>query len=317
MTLENGSDMTNAPESSHDQDASAGDVSGVGGDPGPESHQGSGEPPISEEPQESQDPKLSQAWAALMRREKAVTMREKQARERIRSDPEFAEFQRFKQARQKSDDPDALLESFGWDYDRLIRHKMGEKEKEPSTEEKLLQRIDKLEARLADKEKKEQEHTQNQTKAAALQYIDRQIDEAGDDFELVRLHKATEIVYDVIREHFDKTKKEIGEGEVLEVREAAKLVEAWLETEVDKLTTSKKIRSRFGASEPSNKSEPGPQDTPPVPVKEAAPKTISSRAIQSGSVPSHDGDDYVSYWDDETSRREIAKKWKEGHYDRR
>lgn len=251
-----------------------------------------------------EDPRLAEKLALLMRREKAILQKERALKERLRSDPEFLEFQKFKKARE-AETPDEALSQLGWDYEKLIRHKLGEKEKEPTQEERLQQRIDALEAKLSEREELEQKSKHEKVEAAALQQIQKELQANEDDFELTLLNNAHSLVYDVIKEHHSST------GEVMPIAQAAKAVESYLEQETEKLSKSKKLRKRFVPDEPVN-TEPEQQESSPQGNK-AQPATITSKAIQSGSVDDDADDDWL---DDEASKRRIAEKWKAGHYNR-
>lgn len=253
----------------------------------------------------AEDERFAQKMAIIMRREKQLLEKERQLKDRLRTDPEFLEFQKFKKLREKAGEaPDELLKEFGWDYDRLIRHKLGEKEKEPSQEEKLQARIDALEEKLSQREKTEQETQAQAQERAALHQIQKELEANNEEFELTLLNNASNLVYDVIKEHYSST------GEILPTKQAAQAVEDYLDKETEKLTKSRKLRKRFIPDEPVDTEGKEAQESPPTQAKET-PHTISSQAIQSTS--SDDGDENQP-WDEEASRREIARKWREGYY---
>lgn len=252
-----------------------------------------------------EDPKLAEKLAILMRREKALLQKERAFKESLRNDPDYLEFQKFKKLRE-SDNPDEALEHLGWGYEKLIRHKMGEKESEPSAEEKLQQRIDALEAKLSERETKEKESEEQRIQSAALQQIQKELEANESDYELTLLNNAESLVYDVIKEHHSST------GEVMPIAQAAKAVESYLEEQTEKLTKSRKLRKRFIPDEPEN-TEPEQEQKASSPPGNKAPTTISSKAIQSSVVDDDADDDWL---DDEASKRRIAEKWKAGHYNR-
>lgn len=255
---------------------------------------------------EQEDPRFAEKMALLMRRERALTQREQAIKDRVRNDPEFLEFQKFKKLRERSGEaPDELLKEFGWDYDKLIRHKLGEKEKEPSMEEKLMGKIEALEARLSDRDKAEKAHEEERITKGALHQIEKELEGNGDDFELTMLNNGSTLVYDVIKEHYLKT------GETLPIKQAAQAVEEYFEQQqLDKLAKSKKLRKRLMPEDQQLDKEPEHQESSPEGTK--APTTISSKSIQSGSV---DADEDV-FLDDEASKRRIAERWKSGYYNK-
>lgn len=257
------------------------------------------------EEREVEDPRFAEKMALIMRRERALQQKERAIKERLRNDPDYLEFQKFKKLREKAGEaPDELLKEFGWDYDRLIRHKLGEKEAEPSAEEKLQARIDALEAKLSEREKMERESEEERITRGALHQIDKTLQENEDEFELTVFNNASQLVYDVIKEHYLKT------GETLPIKAAAQAVEEHFEREqLEKFAKSKKLRRKLIPEEQQPDKEPEHQESS---SEGKSSTTISSRTIQSGSV---DSDDDV-FLDDEASKRLIAERWKSGYYNR-
>jgi len=261
--------------------------------------------PDTESPEaEKDDPRFSERMAKLMRRERELIAKQRQFKEQLRQDPDFVEFQKFKKAKE-AETPDEALGMLGWEYDKLIRHKLGEKENEPSKEEMLEKKLAALEEKLSKREEQEQQSEQERIEKAALQSIQKELEANESDYELTLLNNASSLVYDVIKEHYSST------GEVLPTKKAAGLVEDHLEGELAKFEKSKKLRKRFiPGDEPKDIESDEPQAPAPSQAKET-PSTITSKAIQGGSL---DEEEEAELWDEEASRRRIAEKWKAGLY---
>jgi predicted ribosome quality control (RQC) complex YloA/Tae2 family protein len=65
------------------------------------------------------------------------------------------------------------------------------------------------------------------------------INENKSDFEYVAHNDATDVVYDVIEEHYNET------GRILDIKEAVEAVESYLEEEAEKLLNLGKVKNRL------------------------------------------------------------------------
>jgi hypothetical protein len=82
-----------------------------------------------------------------------------------------------------------------------------------------------------------------------------------EEYELINAQGASELVYQVVAQHWQKTFDETGTGEVMDFAKAAELVEKHLEVEAEKLARTKKISARFQTpSEPKPTSSPANSD---------------------------------------------------------
>lgn len=201
--------------------------------------------------EEKKDEIISPRLAMLAKEEKRLQEERKRLQEE-RKNPEFAEFQEFKKLKANAkSDPISALEKLGLTYDEITDYVIsGKHTKDPS--------VRALEEKLANLEKEAKEREENAKKeleTAQLKQFQEQIKaeclKAPDEFELVNVWGAHNLVYSVIQAHYDKTE------EILPIQEAAKKVEAHLEEESKKYQGSKKLRKLFGAPDPeANKQQP-------------------------------------------------------------
>ena len=96
-----------------------------------------------------------------------------------------------------------------------------------------------LEERLNAKEKREEEAKYDAVKQGCVGEIKAFVNENSTDFEYVAHNDATDVVYDVIEEHYNET------GRILDIKEAVQAVESYLEEEAEKLLNLGKVKNRL------------------------------------------------------------------------
>lgn len=224
--------------------------------------------PSGEQEQESQagakkeDP-LSSRFAALAKREKSlVKMRQELAEEKARIEAEKQEIARYRQIYEEAKkDPRKLLQEVGWDYDRLTNAHLNDFEETPDREIKTVkEEIEALKAQLqaekeamqkAQEEKSRQEHEFQIQQAKET--IAQEIRSFGDEFELINTFDEHEMVFETMMEHFKKT------GRMMEVKEAATLVENYIETqELERLAKTKKFQEKYLKAQKEGAEKPAP-----------------------------------------------------------
>lgn len=231
---------------------------------------------------------ISPRFALLAREEKRLQEERKRLNE-SRKDPEFQEFLEFKKLKASAkNDPLSVLEKMGLNYDEITDYVIsGKHTKDPS--------IRALEEKIAQMEKEAQERELNNKKAleeAQLNNFKESIKavclEKSDDFELVNIWGAHNLVYNVIQEHYDKTQQ------VLPIEEAAKKVESYLEKESEKYQGSKKLRKLFGAPDLTANDPEKPtlleEKQSPQPTQSMS-RTLSN-SVSSGSTSTEVDDNY-------------------------
>jgi uncharacterized protein YyaL (SSP411 family) len=140
-------------------------------------------------------------------------------------------------------------------------------------EQKIMNKMQELEQRLAEKEVKEQE----QKYEAAIESFQGQltdfINQTG-DYELIRANDSAELVFNVIEEHFNET------GEILSNKEACDAVEEYLLEEAKKLVDREKVKKLLQSQTPSKpavqgKSSPTLSNAAAVSATKSAARVLS------------------------------------------
>jgi len=199
---------------------------------------------------------FSRKFAALSRREKEIRSKESEYEQRI------AELeQRFASKEPKSEpeipfdvqlrqNPLKALESVGLSYDKLTELALNDGNLTPDMQMKLMReelesdyksKFEDLEGRLLEKEKNDEERRYDEIQMNFKDEIEHFVGSNKENFELIEANEATDVVYDVIEEHYNET------GKVLGIEEAASAVESYLEDEAEKLLKLSKVRSKFNA----------------------------------------------------------------------
>ena len=99
-------------------------------------------------------------------------------------------------------------------------------------------KFEELEANLAKKEEEEEYSKYESIENNFKQEIDSFVKGKG-EYELINANGASDLIYEVIEEHYNDT------GRVLELNEAAQAVESYLEDELEKLMGLEKVKSKF------------------------------------------------------------------------
>ena len=191
----------------------------------------------------SQDSEFDRKFAALSRKEKALRDRELELEKKYgNKDKELPLERRIRS------NPLKALEELGLDYDKLTELALNDGRLTPDMQMKLMreelendykEKFNNLEERLNAKEKKEEEAKYDAVKQGFVGEINSFINENKTDFEYVAHNDATDVVYDVIEEHYNET------GRILDIKEAVEAVESYLEEEAEKLLNLGKVKNRL------------------------------------------------------------------------
>lgn len=243
----------------------------------------SAEVPVSAEPETPKVDKHAARFAALARKEKDLRARESQLEARLKA----LEAQSQKQEepvkptipleKRILQDPLKTLEELGIGYDKLTQLALNDGK--PSIEMQIEMMRRDLESKheaelkairdeLLERDRKLAEEKYNsveqQYKAQLTSHIN-----SSSDYELIRANDAVDVVFDVIKEHYEAT------GDIISNDQAAKIVEEYLEEEAQKLfERSSKLKSRFQA--PAQK---------PTEAAPATPTLKNSQAAKSAPKP--------------------------------
>lgn len=246
--------------------------------------------------------RAAQQFAALSRKEKQLREAEKaysarvkalEEREKALKEPAKAEEEAPKdpiEIRIKRD-PFGTLKELGLDFDHLTKVALNEGKLTPEMQLKLQQeeldrkyatKLEALEKKLQDKEQSEKEAQERATEEKAIRDFKTSIaDEIKSDsaaYEMLQIEgeDGIDLIFEVINEHYRVTAAE-GQGRIMDVKEAAKLVEDQLLEVAKKYTGLSKIKGLFGA----------PAQAAPKVASESAKKgaTTTLSNSQTASVP--------------------------------
>ena len=193
--------------------------------------------------EQPQDSEFDRKFAALSRKEKALRERELELEKKFGSKEKELPLER----RIRSN-PLKALEELGLDYDKLTELALNDGRLTPDMQMKLMReelendykdKFNSLEERLNAKEKREEEAKYDAVKQGFVGEINSFINENKSDFEYVAHNDATDVVYDVIEEHYNET------GRILDIKEAVEAVESYLEEEAEKLLNLGKVKNRL------------------------------------------------------------------------
>ena len=252
-----------------------------------------------------EDPRLSSRFAALSRQEKHLQ------EQRAKLKEQEQELQRIQELKSKaSDNPLELLQHFGLSLDDLIIKSLGDAAPPPtveSTVEQLRKEIEDFKA-AQQKEKEDQlkeieQKNQNSIDEAIASHqlaIESLLSENVAKYELIHLHDAQELVWEVTEAHFET------HGTVLSPDAAADKVEAFLEAKVKKAMDLERFKAQ---------STPQPTETDQgffkaEQVNPTAP--VNSRTLTAEMVTSSAPTETPNSFDLEESKRRAAAllKWK-------
>ena len=204
--------------------------------------------------QEGEDDQFSRKFAALSRREKEIRAKEAEYEHRMRElEGRLQELQNPPEEPQAPIEerlrrnPFETLEELGLGYDKLTELALNDGQLTPEMQMRLMKdelehgyksKFEELEARLAQKEEEEEYNKYESIENNFKQEIESFVN-SKDEFELINANGASDLVYEVIEEHYNDT------GRVLELDEAAQAVESYLEDELEKLMSLGKVKSKF------------------------------------------------------------------------
>ena len=204
--------------------------------------------------QSGEDDQFSRKFAALSRREKEI--RAKEAEYEHRMAELEAKFQALEQPPEEPKlpiedrlrrNPFETLDEMGLGYDKLTELALNDGKLTPEMQMRLMKdeleqgdksKFEELESKLAKKEE-EEEHSKYEAIESNFKQEITSFVKGSNEFELINANGASDLVYEVIEEHYNDT------GRVLELDEAAQAVESYLEDELEKLMGLEKVKSKF------------------------------------------------------------------------
>lgn len=214
-------------------------------------------------PELHQDAEFNKKFAALSRQEKAIRDREKQLEARMMEIEEKAKQYSSMEDIKKSlkYNPLKTLEEQGLSFEDLTKIAVNGGQLPPEMqmqvmreelEAKFQKRLEDLENRYT-QDKESSEKAQNENAVAGFkEEIKESVYNAKDEdgnyvFEFIRTGDDSDMVYEVIEQHYNDT------GEILDTLDAAEAVEAYLEEEAQKFLELRKIKSKLSIPKESDK----------------------------------------------------------------
>lgn len=256
--------------------------------------------PEQQQKHQTEDLDFSRRFNALTRREKLILEKDQEVKQRY---SEIQEYQKEKDLLKS--DPVGFLEKHGWKFNDLADFVLNDRKLSPERQMSELQKkIDQLE----NERKREKEETETSKKTQKYQetitnykkQIKEFVDSKADDFELINQFGEHDTIYDVIENYYNQ------HGTILEVEKAAREVEKYLESQLDKAASTRKFKSRFSAQaseEPKSEGEPVKPKFPPQSGISESPRTLTNETAYSGSASASEK---VNYLSDEESKARAA-----------
>lgn len=190
-------------------------------------------------------------FAALSRKERDIRARESELadlEERFQSmeeEPEIPLEQRLRS------NPLKVLEELGLGYETLTDLALNDGKLTPDMQMQLIRdeleadyqsKFQDLEQRLEERDEREQDERYDSILSGFMEEIQNHVSN-DDNYELIQANDASDVVYEVMEEHYNQS------GNILSIDEAAEAVESYLEEEAEKLLNLQKVRSRLGTNE--------------------------------------------------------------------
>ena len=212
---------------------------------------------------------FSRKFAALSRREKEIRAKEAEYDQRI------ADLEHRFSAREPQKEPEIpfdvqlrqnplkALESVGLSYDKLTELALNDGKLTPEMQMKLMReeiengyksKFEELEKKMSEKDQTEKTARYDRIQKNYLNKVSNFVDKNSDAYEFIKANNASDVVYDVVEQHYKES------GKILTIKEAADAVESHFEGEAEKLLKLKKVGARLQAyiNQPKTPEQPKP-----------------------------------------------------------
>lgn len=172
-------------------------------------------------------------------------------------------------------DPLKFIEKFGVTYDGLTKNILGTIKR---PEQEMRARLDKLEKERAEEQQQAQQAQYDRTLSTFKSGIATSLAKQPDVYELTLLEgdDGVDLVEEVIKQHWQATE------EILDVDDAARMVESHLEEALEKRLGSKKLKSKLEAQRAAAQQKPNAEKQAPA---NSGLKTLSNRMTPGSSAP--------------------------------
>lgn len=211
---------------------------------------------------QKEDDNFAKKFAALSRKEREF---QKEREEAKALKDQFAEFEQAKKLAKAN--PQEFLEKFGVTYEEITEYFINGRPKVDPKVTEIEEKLAKMEAAAKEREAKLVEEARNASIQGYRSELTSFIKSAGEKYELVNAAGAYDEVYNVIKTHFDENKDKVSkiEDAIMSHDDAAEMVEKYLEQELDKFTSTAKIKNKFTKVDP--KTEPAAKTEKPTESK--------------------------------------------------
>lgn len=218
-----------------------------------------------------QDERFASKFAALAKQEKRIAEEKRALKER---EARIAQYEKAKELAKSN--PEEWLKIGDVSYEDITNYYLTGKPKEEDPGLKALKEVEALKQAQEKAEKLKQE---SELKAKVDAHIEEQVSfikANATDYELINNFDVYSLVFDVQNEYYQTHKK------VLSNKEAADKVEKYLESEVKKLGSVKKLKNLFEVA-PAAKMEPEKVEAPKTPVNKS--QTLTNNMAQAQPSP--------------------------------
>jgi hypothetical protein len=200
-------------------------------------------PNTSEEPGSDVTRPISSQFAALAKQKRALQVKEQEIAAREKALTETAPAPGFIDPAELQRNPLDVLKANGVTYDALTEALLRDQSGDSQALRDLQAKIEALEKGFDTKLSERDQQAEAQVLAEMQREANRLVDSAGDEFELIKGTKSQKQITELIRRTWKTT------GEVLDVSEAAKLIEDQLVEDNLKLANFGKIRSKLSPAQ--------------------------------------------------------------------
>lgn len=240
---------------------------------------------------DAKEDRVSSKLELLIRREQAAFERERFAKQR---EAELEEkLKRVSAFEETKTNPKKALEMLGLTYDQLTQSMLQDGEVPPQVEiQRLRDELGRYKKEQSDKEDQtlqNQKRLQAETEQKAISDFKEEINQYVVDnvsrYELTKFEQASELVFDVIDEHYKRTvDPQTGVGKVMSVKEACDKVEEHLEKKFADSRELNKVKALWGSIPPNIQRQIADKKQEILKTAPAGPKTLTNTfasAIQS------------------------------------
>lgn len=238
--------------------------------------------PVEEKKEPAADPRFSKKFAALSRREKQLKAKEAAYSKRLaelekrleKPEPESIPepVPEIPLKNRLRTDPLKALAEIGLPYEKLTELALNDGNLTPDMQMKLMReeiesgyksKFEELEKRISDKDQTDKTARYDRIQKNYMRKVGDFVDKNPETYEFVKANDASNVIYDVVEQHYKES------GKILTIKEAADAVESHFEGEAEKLLKLKKVGARLKAFMDQPKEPKTPTPNKPVTLTNA------------------------------------------------